>query len=151
MVADAVLFLIDIIRVRRPELLPHLIVGAGPRIVVADQEGDRGPGGPALEQAGKNFHRIRLLARGRNVALARPAAVELELDLLGRDRQARRTSVHHHAHGRAVAFAPGGNGEEFAAGVGHGSRLRWKAESGKRKVGTSLARTRLAQDRLQSL
>ena len=65
---------------------------------------------------------VLLLARGDDVALAGPPAVQLGLDLGRRQRQAGRAAVDDHAHGAAVAFAPGGDGEEFAEGVGHGSR-----------------------------
>ena len=117
MVAMAVLGLISVIRVRRAVFLLHLVVGARPLVAAADQQGNRHPGGEALEHAREDLDLVVLLARRGNVALARAAAVEVGLDIVGGQRQPRRAAVDHDAHGRPVAFAPGGDAEKVAEAV----------------------------------
>jgi hypothetical protein len=89
---------------------------------VADEERDRRAGGdlPSLgvgEDAGQDLDGVGLAALGGEARLARLAAVELDLDLLGRQRNARRAAVHDAADGRPVALAPGGHAEQVAEGV----------------------------------
>ncbi len=47
---------------------------------------------------------IRLLPLGCEFRLSGPAAIEIALDLLGRERDQRRAAIHHAANGRPVAF-----------------------------------------------
>ena len=119
-VADAVLDLVGVVRVRGAELLLHLVVGAGAGVGVAHKHRERRAGRAPLEEPGENFDLVLLLARRDEIALPGPAAVELGLDLGDRQRQAGRAAVDHHAHRATVAFAPGGDGKKFAEGVGHG-------------------------------
>ena len=119
MVANAEFGLIRKVGVRGPEFLFHLIIGPGPRIRVADEQRNRRSRRAPLEDPGQDFHGIFFLARRDQVALPRPAAIKLRLYLASLQRQARRTPVHHDAHRRSVAFAPGGDGEELSKGIRH--------------------------------
>ena len=47
-----------------PEGFGDVAVILAALVLVADQQGDRGAGGLALEHAGKDFHRIRFAALG---------------------------------------------------------------------------------------
>ena len=119
MIPDAKFSLIGVVGVRRPELVAHLVVGAGPLVGVAHQHRDGRAGRPALEDAGEDFHPVLLVARGDDVALAGPPAVELGLDFRRFDGQARGAAIHHRPHCRAMALAPGGHGKKFPKRVRH--------------------------------
>ncbi len=60
---------------------------------------------------------VRLLALGGEARLARPAPVELGLDLRRLERDQRRAAVDDAAEGRAVALAEGGDAEEVTEAV----------------------------------
>ena len=87
-VADAVLRLVGEIGVRGTEHRLHLGVGRGAGILVVDGDQDRGAKGLAVEDAREDAACVLLLPRGDDVALAGAATVELDLDLLGGDREA---------------------------------------------------------------
>jgi len=100
-IADPVAGQIGVIRVRRAQdVLEFRVVLASGR-PVAHQQQDRGAQGQAFVDAGQDLHRVRFRT-GRRVGQAGTAARELHLDLLSRDGQSGRTSVHDAAHGRAV-------------------------------------------------
>src|SRR5580704_5026769 len=70
--------------------------------------------------AGENLYRVRLLALGGEARLAGAAAIEIALDLFGRQRNQRRAAVDHAADRNPVAFAEGRDPEHVAEGVeGH--------------------------------
>ncbi len=90
--------------------------------MLLDEQRDRRAGRhlPALgvgEHAGQDLDRVGFAALGREARLARLAAVEVDLDLLGGQRDAGRAAVDHAADGGPVAFAPGGHAEEMAERV----------------------------------
>ena len=121
-VAIAVLGLIGVVGVRGSVFLSHLVVSAGPLVGAAHREGDGHAGGETLKDAGENLDLVGFLARRRDVALAGAPPVEVGLDFRRAQRQARRAAVDDHAHGRPVAFAPGGDAEKLAKGIGHSAR-----------------------------
>jgi len=118
--------------VRRAELVLHLRVGRGALVAVGHVDADRGASGLAFVNTRDDGRGVTLFARSGDVALAGAAAIQLELNLFERDRQARRAAVDHDADAAAVALAPGRNTKKCAEGISHGS-LR-KVESGKWKV-----------------
>jgi hypothetical protein len=70
--------------------------------------------------ARENLHRIGFLALGGEARLSRSAAIEIVLDLLDTERQARRTAIDHAADRNPVALAKGRNPKHVAEGVeGH--------------------------------
>jgi hypothetical protein len=90
---------------------------------VADQQRDRGAGGPALVHAREDFYRIGLVALGHELRGAGPAAIELNLDVGLAQRHAGRATVDHAADGRAVGFTEVGDAEQGAEGVAAHMRL----------------------------
>ena len=70
--------------------------------------------------AGQNLHRVGFLALRGEARLAGTAAIEIALDVLGGQRQQRRTAIDHAADRNPVAFAKGRDPEHVAEGVeGH--------------------------------
>jgi len=118
-VPDAIFGLIGKIGVRGAEHGFHLGVGRGAGILVIDGDQDRGAEGLAAENAGKDATLVLFLTGGDDVALARAATVELNLNLFGGDGKARRTAVDDAANAAAVRFAPGGNAKECAKDARH--------------------------------
>ncbi len=131
--ANAVLGLIAVVGVRRTVLGTHLVVVASARIAIAHQQRDGRAQGQATLDAGKNLDLVRLVAVAGNAALARSATVQLDLDLLAADGEARGTPVDHDADTRPVGLAPGRDPEELAEGtcqdkwLGYHSRTRTAA------------------------
>ncbi len=77
----------------------------------------RAAGAVILEDAGQDFHLVRLLALRGEARLPRPALVEIGLYLFRRQRNTRRAAVDDAAQCGAVAFAEGGDTEEMAESV----------------------------------
>ena len=117
----------------------HVLVGAGAGVAIAYQHGDRGPQGSSLEESGDDFGSVFLLARGGEPALARPAPVEVGLNLLDVQGQARRAAVHHDPHSTAVGFAEGCDPEDFSEAAAH---IRPLARTGARVPGKTRGRLR---------
>ena len=89
---------------------------------VMDQQGDRRSGRHLLaagigEDAGEYLHRVGFTALGGEARLSGFAPVQLDLDFLGCDRNARRAAIDDAADGGPMAFAPGGHAEKMAEGV----------------------------------
>ncbi len=124
MIAETVFRRVGKISMRRAKRFAHFGVGVRPGVGVAHEHRDRVARGAALEDAGKELHRVGFLARRGDVALPRPAAIQVGLHLGDRQRQPRRAAIHDHADGRPMAFAPGRDREKFAEGIGH-SRKRF--------------------------
>ncbi len=108
------------------KLVLDLGIILGALIGVLDQKRDRRAGRDLhtgfrmRHHPGQDFDRIRLLALGGEARLPGTAAVEIMLDVLGRERQQRRTAVDHAADRNPVAFAEGRDPEHVAEGVeGH--------------------------------
>ena len=102
-----------------PEHRLHLGVGRGAGILVVNGYQDRGAESPALKDAGENAAPVLLLTGGDDVALARAAAVEFDLDLLGGDRKPGGAAVDDAADAPAVGFPPGGDAEKSAEDTSH--------------------------------
>jgi len=109
-------------------------VVAAALVGILDQQGDRRAGGDlaaeaggdrlVLEHAGEDAHRVGFAALADELALARAAFVEPDLNVLRIETDPRRAAVDDAAQRRAVALAPGGHAEEMAeAVVRHGEVL----------------------------
>ena len=107
--ADAVFGLIGVVGMGRPGDPAHLPVVAGPLVAVGHEKADGRAQGEAVFHARKNGHPVRLLAVGGQFALARPAAVQLRLDVRFAEPHAGRATVEDGAHALAVGFAEGGD------------------------------------------
>jgi hypothetical protein len=62
---------------------------------------------------------IGFLARRRDFALARPAAIKFALNVFFAQGDARRTTVNDDADPATVGFAPGRDAEKLAEGAAH--------------------------------
>lgn len=103
--------------------LPHFVVGGRAGIFIGDVEGDGGAQGFVMVDAGEDLDGIGFLARGSDIALTGPAAVEVVLDILCGEGEAGGASINDDADGTAVAFAVSGNLEEGAEDAGHDFRM----------------------------
>ena len=74
-------------------------------------------GAVVLEHARQNLDRVGFLALGGEARLAGPALVEIGLDVVRRELDARRAAIDDAADGRPMAFAEGRHAEEMAEGV----------------------------------
>ena len=119
-VPDAVLRLGGEVGVGRAVDVLHRFVRRRARVLVAHQERDRRAEGPALEEAREDLDPVGLLARRGEPALARPAPIEIALDLLRGELEARRAAVHHDAHAAAVGLAEGRDPEDDTELARHG-------------------------------
>ncbi len=118
-IAQTVLGLIGVVRVRGAEFVLHLIVRGRTGVRVADEQCDGRAGGAAFMDAGEDLDRVRFLPRRHDIALPRTPAVELDLYFRRGDGQVRGAAINYHANARPVAFAPGGDGKKFAEAIGH--------------------------------
>ena len=73
--------------------------------------------------AGEDFRAVFLLAGRHDVALPRPAPVQLPLNGFFRHRDEGRTAVNHHAYPGSMGFTPGGDSEHLTKTAGHGGIL----------------------------
>lgn len=121
--ADAVFGIVRVVRMGRAVGMRHLVVGGGTVVLVAHADGDGRAQRPAIQHAGKDFRAVLLLARGHDVALARPAPVQFPLDILLCHRNERRTAVYHHTHPGSMGLSPRGYTEHLAKIAGHGGIL----------------------------
>ena len=122
-IADTVFGLIGEIGVRRTEGRLHFAVSLGTRVLVADENGDRGAQGFALENAGQNFAAVGFFARGDDVALPRAPAIEFFLDVGFGQFQLRQAAIDDHPDPAAVGFPPRGDTEKLAGAAGHKKSL----------------------------
>ena len=122
-ITDTVFLPVRVVRVPRPKRVGDAGVILAARIFVADQERDRRARGAALEHAGEDLDRIRLAPLRHMPRRARFAAVEIALDLAGRERHAWRTAVDDATDRWPVRFAERGDAEQRAERVaGHGDK-----------------------------
>ena len=110
-VANPVLGEVGVVGVGGPEHLADLRVVAAPRVDVLDEEGDRGPGGDALEDAGEDPDLVGLAPLGGVAAAPRGPPVEVGLDVGLREGEAGRAPVHHAPDRRPVALPERGHRE----------------------------------------
>ena len=99
-----------------------MVVGARTGVVVANQKGNGGAGGPALEHPRQDFDPIGLISLGGESALAGTTSVEIVLEVLLSEGEPWWAAVDHHADAGAVALAPGGEAEQGSEGAAHGTR-----------------------------
>ena len=96
-------------------------------IGVGDLQRDRRAGRDLLagrvidHHAGENFHRVGFLPLRGEARRAGLAAIQIDLDVLDIQRDARRAAIDHAADRNAVALAEGRHAKQMAEGVvGHG-------------------------------
>src|SRR5690606_28970070 len=95
----------------------NIAIVLGSLVFVLDDQRNRRTGGLALEHAGQDLYGVGLAALRGEARLAGLAAVEAVLQILGRERNARRDAIDDAADRRPVAFAPGGEAEKFSKTV----------------------------------
>src|SRR5690606_27033204 len=108
-IAEAVLLLVREIGVSRPEAVLDLVVVAAALVHVLDQQPDGRARRDALEDARKNPDLVRLLALRDVAGAARPAPVEILLDVRPGQREAPRAAADPAAERGAVARAERGD------------------------------------------
>ena len=91
----------------RPRDPAHLAVVTGPLVLVGHEEANGRPQRDTVFHTGKDGHPVGFLAVGGQPALARPATIQLWLDIGLIQPHAGRATVEHGAHAFAVGFAEG--------------------------------------------
>ena len=95
----------------------EFLVVARPMVLVLDQQTDRRSQGDAIFNAAEDADLVAFLARGRQVALAWTAPVQLGLDVEFGQGQPRRAAGNDRADSGAVRFTKGGDAENGAKGI----------------------------------
>src|SRR5262245_35975558 len=122
-IADAVFGVVGVIGVSRPVLVLDVGIILRALVDILDDERNRRSrrhllaGGFVGENAGEDFHLIRLAALRREARLAGPPLVEVGLDVRLGQRDARRATVDHATDRGPMAFAEGRDPEEVAESV----------------------------------
>jgi hypothetical protein len=116
-VAGAVLGLVRVVGVRRPELVGNVGVVLAPLVFVEDQQGDGRALRLAFEYAGKDLELVFFAPLRGNPRLAGLAAIQFTLDESGVDGQPGRAAVDDHADARTVRLAEGCDAEKLAVGI----------------------------------
>src|SRR5262249_23433250 len=116
---DAIFGPVCVVRMTGAELVLDIRIVLTPLIDVVDDERDRCPRGDlsavvVREHTGDDPHRVRLAPLRREARLPRPAPVEKDLDVSLRQRNARRTTVHHAADRGTVTLSPRCNAQEMS-------------------------------------
>ena len=100
------------------ELVLDVAVVARTHVLVDDKETDGGSRGQPLEHARQDLHAVGFAALAGMARLAGAAAVQVHLDVVFDQGDARRHAIDDAADGRAMAFTEGGEAEQMAEGVG---------------------------------
>mmetsp|Transcript_5384 Transcript_5384/g.11838 ORF Transcript_5384/g.11838 Transcript_5384/m.11838 type:complete len:332 (-) Transcript_5384:186-1181(-) len=108
---NAILKIVSSVRMRWPVSYGHLAVILRALVLVADQNGNWAPKCDTVIHARKNLRNVLLLSGGCDDALSRLSAVQLKLNFLLTDLQARRHAIDHTANTLAVRFTEGGHSE----------------------------------------
>jgi len=116
-IANAVLLPIRVIGMTGPELLCDSGVILAARVGVADQQGNRSAGGDALVNAREYFNRIGLVPLRDMPRFTGGATRQVGNKHLRAQRKPRRAAIDHAANRRPVAFAKGGNAQQFSERV----------------------------------
>jgi hypothetical protein len=108
----------------RTKLVLNLGIVLRALIGVLDHQRDRRAGGDLafvrVHHAGEDFDLIRFLPLGGVFALARAAAIKVQLNLFNRQRNVWGAAIDHAAERDPMAFAEGGDAKHVAEGVeGH--------------------------------
>jgi len=107
------------------ERVNEISVVFAPCIFIADQQGNGRAARLAFEQTGKDLDSVGFLALGHMTRRARSTAIQIRLNVVSGERQARRTPIDDTADGGAMAFAEGGDGENVTKSIaGHTQPLR---------------------------
>ena len=138
MIADAEFCQVGEIGVGGPEFLLDFGIGLRPLVRIWNVHSDRRAQGFSLVHPRDYGNRIRFLALSGNFALARPSAIQFELNLFFGDGQIGWASVHHYTDSATVAFPPCGDGKQFAESIGHERQLTEPGLARQRSVGQSL-------------
>ncbi len=116
---DAVFHEVAVIGVRGTRHGGHVAVIAGALVAVVDRQTDRCAEGLTVFCSGENGDQVFFVARSRQCALSRPAAVELRLNILFTQCQPGRTAVHHGTDRFAVGFAECGDPKKCSKRAAH--------------------------------
>ena len=103
-IAEAVLGVVRVVGVSGAIDVLDVFVVAAALVLVADEDGEARAGGAPLEQSGKDFRLIRLVALRDDFALAGPAAVEVDHQIVDRQLDAGRHAVDDDDISRPVAL-----------------------------------------------
>ena len=114
MVSRAVLLLVRVVRVSGAESVLDLLVVAGARVGILDEDADRRAGRAAFEHPRENSHLIALATLTHEMRRPRAPAVHVDLQVRFGKRQTRRAAVDDAAHRRAVALAESRDRKQFA-------------------------------------
>ena len=104
---------------RWPVDVTHVFVCARSSVGVAHEQRDGGAQRDALEQPREDLDPISLVALRHQSALPGAAPIEIMLDLVGGEGQARGTAVDDDTDATTVRFAECGNAKDRAEGAGH--------------------------------
>jgi hypothetical protein len=115
--ADSVLGVIRSIGVARPVCDCHSVIVLTALILISNEHCYGSADGDSIDDARQNFHRVLLISRRDDPALARATTVQLDLDVVTRKSKARRASVYGDTYSAAVRLAPRGYPEDAAEGV----------------------------------
>ena len=122
-VAKAILRIKGEVRVPWPVGFLDVAVVLGARVLVSDQHRDGCPCGLALKHPGQDLRGVGLLPLSDDLALARPASVEIRDQILGRQGQTGGTTVHDHHIARTMRLPGRGHPKRLAeAAAAHGAR-----------------------------
>ena len=121
--ANTVFSVVCVVRMGRPVRAGHLVIGGRAVILVPNTDGDRRSQGFAVQHSGKDFRAVFLPAGGYDVALSRPAPVQLPLNVFFHHRDEGRATINHHAYPSSMGFTPGRNSEHLTKTAGHGGIL----------------------------
>ena len=97
----------------------QVVVCAGAGVGVADQHCNGAAGRETVEYAGQDLGAVGLSPLCREAALPGSTAVQVVLDVVDREGEARRTAVDHHADTSAMALSPTAEPEGVSVTVTH--------------------------------
>ena len=115
----AVLGLVGEVGMRGSIEVAQVVVCAGAGVGVADQHCNGAAGRETVEYAGQDLGAVGLSPLCREAALPGSTAVQVVLDVVDREGEARRTAVDHHADTSAMALSPTAEPEGVSVTVTH--------------------------------
>ena len=133
-VADAVFRLVCVVGVGRSVHVSQMLVGLRARVLVAHQNQDGSPQRLAFQYPREDLRPVFLLPGARYPALAGPASIQLELDVVYAEWDTGRAAVHNDAHAPAVRLAPGMDAKEMSEARAHGAIIGCRVGRGDRPV-----------------
>src|SRR5205823_9423645 len=125
-VPNSVLRFVGKIGVRWPKFFRDLCVVLRPRVFVAYEDRDWSAESFSVENSGENFAAVLLLPLCCDIALTRPAALQLPLNLRFAEINFRRAAINHDADAAAVRFAKSRDTKKLSKRVAHCvTQLSW--------------------------